>query len=82
MVAENAPFAPIVAGVVTLLIMMDTVSPLGGNSVPAARVPESVTDAVPKLMDCEAGTVNVAAALLTVNVVAVFVALLKFASAV
>jgi hypothetical protein len=79
-VAENAPFAPIVAGVATLLIVIDTVSPLGGNDAPAASVPESVTEAVPKLRDCEAGTVNVSVALLTVNVVLLFVALLKLAS--
>jgi xanthine dehydrogenase accessory factor len=37
--AEKAPLGPIVAGVVTLLTVMLTVSPLGGNKLPAAMVP-------------------------------------------
>jgi hypothetical protein len=50
-IAENVPLVPIVAEVATLLIVTDTVSPLGGNNVPAASDPESVTEAVPNVID-------------------------------
>ena len=67
-VAEKDPLAPIVAVVATLLIVIETVSPLGGNSVPAASVPETVIEEAPKVIDCEAGTVNVGVILVIVSV--------------
>ena len=79
-VAENAPLAAIVAGVWTPLIVIDAVSPLGGKRLPAAIVPDKVMEAVPNVICCEAGTVNVGVALFTVNAVALFAAALKLAS--
>ena len=66
--AENEPLAPIVAVVTTLLIVMERVSPLGGNNVPAASVPDNVMEGVPKVIDCEAGTVNNGVILVIVSV--------------
>jgi hypothetical protein len=78
--AEKAPFAPIVAGVVTLLMVMLTVSLLGGNRLPAEMVPLRATEAVPNVIVCEAKPVNVVVALFTVSVVLVSVALLLLGS--
>jgi hypothetical protein len=46
-VAENAPLAPIVAEVATLLIVIETLSVLGGNRLPAVMLPIKVIEAVP-----------------------------------
>ena len=71
MVALNEPLLPMVAGVVTPLITMLTVSPLGGKDVPEAIVPDNVIEAVPNVIDCEAGTVNVGVSFVMVSCCAV-----------
>ena len=65
---ENAPFAPMAACAVTLLMVIETFSPAGGNNDPAAIVPDNVTDGVPYTMLCEAvRLLNTGVALVTVS---------------
>src|SRR5450755_2281703 len=49
----NVPFAPMVAGWVTPLIVMDTVSPTAAKILPPATAPESVMELVPTATDCD-----------------------------
>jgi hypothetical protein len=53
-VVEKAPLAPIAAFRVTPLSVMATFSVAGGKRLPAATVPEKVTDGVPYVIMEEA----------------------------
>src|SRR5687768_3160506 len=68
-IAEKAPFAPIVAGVVTALIVIDTVAPAGGYSGPGAEsVPDSVTEASPYVIVCDVRLLKASLAVVIVSV--------------
>ena len=62
------------------LMVMETVSVVGGRPVAAEIVPVRVTEAVPYVIVCEARLENAAVALFTVSVVLVSVAVVLFAS--
>jgi len=81
-VSVNVPPVPVVVVVFVIPSMVIvTVSPAGGCDEPELNVPPSAIDAAPTVMDCDAVTaLNVVVSLLTVNVVLVFVAELKFES--
>ena len=52
--SKNAPLVPIVAFCVELLIVTETVSPLGGYAGPGAEiVPDRAIELVPALIDCD-----------------------------
>ena len=54
-VAAKTPFAPMVAGCEAPLIVIVTVSPLGGDADPAPAMPDKLIEAVPNGIACEDG---------------------------